>query len=153
VWNGKYYLFVSVLGKNGLRGTEISVSDTPDGIFTPLADRPATPLDQSAIDGTLFCEDGIPYIVYSRDWPHCFDEEATAYVGEIWARALMAAARGAKESDVKMYFLDQLRWCGLPCQAPCVRALGAASACKGVKDFANWVADELDNGAAVRKGF
>lgn len=72
---------------------------------------------------------------------------------EIWARALMAAARGAKESDVKMYFLDQLRWCGLPCQAPCVRALGAASACKGVKDFANWVADELDNGAAVRKGF
>ncbi|MBE6590147.1 MAG: hypothetical protein E7643_08205 [Ruminococcaceae bacterium] len=83
-WNGKYYLFVSVLGKNGLRGTEISVSSTPDGTFIPLANRPATPLDQSAIDGTLFCEDGRPYIVYSRDWPHCFDEGLGSYVGEIW---------------------------------------------------------------------
>lgn len=88
VYHGKFYMFLSILGKNGLRGTEISVADTPEGPFLPIADRPATPLDQSAIDGTLFVEDGIPYIVYSRDWPHCFDAGMEAYVGEIRAQAL-----------------------------------------------------------------
>ncbi len=83
-WNGKYYLFVSILGKHGLRGTEISVSDTLGGPFVPVSDRPATPLDQSAIDGTLFVDGDTPYIVYSRDWPHCYDESIGAYVGEIW---------------------------------------------------------------------
>ena len=34
-----------------------------------------------------------------------------------------------------------------------VRAIGAAASCKCVKDFATWVASELDNTAAVRAGF
>jgi len=87
-WRGKYYLFVSILGTSGLRGTEISVSDSPEGPFLPVSSLPATPIDQSAIDGTLYEEDGKPYIVYSRDWPFCFDESIGAYVGEIWAREL-----------------------------------------------------------------
>ena len=82
---GRYYLFVSILGKNGLRGTEISVSDTPDGLFEPIADRPATPTDQSCIDGTLFVENGTPYIVYSHDWPDHYVAEREAYVGQICA--------------------------------------------------------------------
>ena len=45
-YNGKFYLFLSILGKTGLRGTEISVSDAPDGLFIPISDRPATPLDR-----------------------------------------------------------------------------------------------------------
>ena len=70
VWAGevhkykdKYYLFVSLLGKNGLRGTQIAVSDKPDGRFVPLIDRAITPLDQSCIDGTLFVSDGKPFIL------------------------------------------------------------------------------------------
>ena len=87
-WRGKYYLFVSILGKSGLRSTEISVASTPDGPFLPVSDSPATPAEQSAIDGTLFEDEGVPYIVYSRDWPFCFDEAIGAYVGELWARPL-----------------------------------------------------------------
>ena len=82
---GKFYLFHSMLGKNGLRGTEISVADTPEGPFIPISDRPATPAGQSCIDGTLYVEDGVPYIVYSHDWPDCYNEEKGAYVGEIAA--------------------------------------------------------------------
>ena len=82
---GKYYLFVSILGKNGLRGTEISVSDTPDGIFEPISDRPATPPTQSCIDGTLFVDGETPYIVYSHDWPDNYVAEKDVYVGEICA--------------------------------------------------------------------
>ena len=63
LYNGKFYLFVSILGKNGLRGTQIAVSDTPNGTFLPVANAPATPAGQSCIDGTLYVEDGTPYMV------------------------------------------------------------------------------------------
>ncbi len=88
LYNGKYYMFLSILGKNGLRGTEISVSDTPDGIFTPITDRPATPLDKSCIDGTLIIDNGKPYMVYSHDWPDNYIKERDVYLGEIWATEL-----------------------------------------------------------------
>ena len=84
-YRGRYYLFVSILGKNGLRGTEISVSDAPDGMFEPVSDRPATPLTQSCIDGTLFVDGDTPYIVYSHDWPDNYVAEKDVYVGEICA--------------------------------------------------------------------
>lgn len=87
---GKYYLFVSILGKNGLRGTEISVCDTPDGEFIPITDKPATPLDKSCIDGTLFVDGDVPYIVYSRDWPDNYDKERDVYIGQICAVRLSA---------------------------------------------------------------
>lgn len=87
-YNGKYYMFLSLLGKHGLRGTEISVCDTPNGTFVPLSNEPATPKNKSCIDGSLYLENGAPYIVYSLDWPHNYDEKTSCYVGEIWALRL-----------------------------------------------------------------
>lgn len=84
-YRGKFYLFLSMLGKDNLRGTEISVSDSPEGPFVPLTGKPATPAGQSCIDGTLYVENGVPYLVYSHDWPDCYREEEGAYVGEIAA--------------------------------------------------------------------
>ncbi len=84
-YNGKFYLFVSILGKNGLRGTQIAVCDTPNGTFLPLVDAPATPAGQSCIDGTLYVEDGVPYMVYSHDWPDCYYPEKGVYIGDICA--------------------------------------------------------------------
>ena len=87
-YNGKYYLFVSLLGTNGLRGTQVAVSDTPNGKFVPLANRAVTPIDKSCIDGSLFVQDGKPYIFYSHDWPDNYEVDKDAYVGEIWAAEL-----------------------------------------------------------------
>lgn len=84
-YRGKFYLFLSMLGKDNLRGTEISVSDSPEGPFVPLTGKPATPAGQSCIDGTLYLENGVPYLVYSHDWPDCYREDEGAYVGEIAA--------------------------------------------------------------------
>ena len=53
-YKGRYYLFISILGKNGLRGTQIAACDSPCGRFIPLVNRPVTPIKQSCIDGTLF---------------------------------------------------------------------------------------------------
>jgi len=88
LYRGKYYMFLSLMGKHGMRGTEISACDTPDGMFVPLTNKPATPIDNHCIDGTLYVEDGTPYIVYSKDWSRNFYPERDEYVGEIWAMPL-----------------------------------------------------------------
>ncbi len=87
-YGGKFYLFVSLLGHNGRRGTQIAVADRPEGPFLPLTDHAVTPAEQSCIDGTLYVEDGVPYIVYSHDWPDHFVAEKDAFVGEICAARL-----------------------------------------------------------------
>lgn len=84
-YNGKFYLFVSVIRSNGLRGVQIAVCDVPDGPFVPVSNEVGTPLSQSCIDGTLYVENGVPYHVYSHDWPDCYDAERDCYVGEICA--------------------------------------------------------------------
>ena len=68
---------------------------------------------------------------------------------ELWTKSLLKFAKNAKEPEVTNWFLDQIRWCGLPCQAACVRAL-AADKDKSVKDFAEMVARELE-GKAIGK--
>src|SRR5690349_13430265 len=71
-YQGRYYLFVTLTSKDTLptpagrpqnvkRGTEILVSDRPDGPFRPLARNPQTPADWMSLDGTLWVEDGVPY--------------------------------------------------------------------------------------------
>lgn len=85
----KFYLFVSLLGKDGMRGTQIAVSDAPEGPFVPLCDGPVTPRSQSCIDGTLYVHEGIPYLFYSHDWPDNYDTEKQAYVGQICCARLL----------------------------------------------------------------
>ena len=85
-YRGRYYLFVTLLGKDGMRGTQVAVADTPKGPFLPLKNGPVTPL--GCIDGTLFVEGEVPYIIYSHDWPNCYDAKVDAYVGEICAAPL-----------------------------------------------------------------
>ena len=62
----------------------------------------------------------------------------------LWTEQLLAFAAKAEKNDVKMFYLDQLRWCGLKAQAAKVRELGKASGEKCVKDLAELVATELD---------
>ena len=61
----------------------------------------------------------------------------------VWTRALLSCAKESPDVYVQMFCLDQLRWCGFPCQADAVRELGASAKDKSVKDFAAMVAREL----------
>lgn len=60
-----------------------------------------------------------------------------------WTAALLAAAKDAPDAYRKMFFLDQLRWCGHADEASAVRKIGKASKDKAVKDFAEQVAKEI----------
>ena len=68
----------------------------------------------------------------------------------LWTEQLLAFAEKSEQPDVKMFYIDQLRWCGLKAQAAKVRALGQASGKKCVQEFAEQVATELDGEPLTR---
>lgn len=86
-YKGRYYLFVTLtshdvmdsLSKSPipppqyLRGTQILVSESPAGPFEPFRNGPHTPDNWMSLDGTLFVEDGIPYMVFCHEWAQTHD--------------------------------------------------------------------------------
>jgi len=80
-WGGRYYLFGSCKAEGKCRATQILVCDTPDGEYLPISDKPITPEEWECLDGTLYIEDGTPYIVFCHEWVQIGD-------GEIWAMEL-----------------------------------------------------------------
>ena len=78
-YRGKYYLFVTFTSRQQLgkvhdrpamvgRGTQILVADSPEGPFKPFGNRAHTPAGWLALDGTLWVEDGVPWMVFCHDW-------------------------------------------------------------------------------------
>lgn len=84
-YKGKYYLFATLNSdiewkkeqpnwpKFTFRGTQIFWSDSPEGPFKPFSRLPHTPMDRMALDGTLWIEDGKPYMVYCHEWVQIAD--------------------------------------------------------------------------------
>ena len=56
-----------------LRGTQIFVSDSPLGPFKAISEKPIPPSDYMSLDGTLYVEDGKPYMVYAHEWIQLVD--------------------------------------------------------------------------------
>ena len=77
-YNGKYYMFASCKAENKCRATHIFYADTPRGPFVPVSEKPATPEDWECLDGTLYVEDGIPYIVFCQEWKQVEDGKMAA---------------------------------------------------------------------------
>lgn len=78
-YRGKYYLFVTLTSDRKLaqikgrpeivnRGSQIFVSDEPDGPFVPFANKPHTPPGWMSLDATLWVEKGTPYMVFCHEW-------------------------------------------------------------------------------------
>lgn len=68
-YKGKFYMFASFNSDSRRRGTQILVSDAPDGTFVVHSKNPITPPDMEALDGTLYiAKDGSPYMVFCHEW-------------------------------------------------------------------------------------
>ena len=80
-YKNKYFLFATLTNsdtvlwrvpgkrmKPNQRGTQIFYSNTPDGTFVPFANKPFTPKDWMSLDGTLYVENGVPYMVFCHEW-------------------------------------------------------------------------------------
>ncbi|MBR4900479.1 MAG: family 43 glycosylhydrolase [Victivallales bacterium] len=67
-YKGKFYLFGSMYSDKHKRGTQIMRADTPEGPFVPISEFPQTPAEWMCLDGTLWVEDGKPYMVFCHEW-------------------------------------------------------------------------------------
>ena len=67
-YNGKFYLFASFIADGYHRGTAIFVCDTPNGTFKEHSKGAVTPHDWECLDGTLYVENGTPYIIFCHEW-------------------------------------------------------------------------------------
>lgn len=68
IYKGCFYLFATMYSENRNRGTQIFRADSPLGPFLPISDGPATPADWMCLDGTLYVEDGKPYMIFCHEW-------------------------------------------------------------------------------------
>ncbi len=80
IYRGKYYLFLTFDTRNPFteqwrnwlprvtRGSTILVSDAPYGPFQPFQPHSTPPADMMTLDGTLWMEDGVPHMVFCREW-------------------------------------------------------------------------------------
>ena len=68
-YRGKFYMLATCRGDSGLHGVSILKSDSPRGPFKPHSNTPITPLEWSALDGTLYVDrSGKPYMVFCHEW-------------------------------------------------------------------------------------
>lgn len=72
-YNGAFYLLATFTKSNGLRGTYILNSDTPDGEFVPHSDGAVTPWEWECLDGTLHFEKGKIYCVFCHEHTQILD--------------------------------------------------------------------------------
>jgi hypothetical protein len=77
-WDGAFYIIGSFSNDGGYRGCHILRSDRPEGPYRPISTTRATPPLWQCIDGTLHVEDGVPWIVFGKEWLQCHD-------GGMWA--------------------------------------------------------------------
>ena len=67
-YQGRFFMLATFKGSGRHRGTQILVSDVPTGPFVPHSDGAVTPWDWECLDGTLYVENGMPYIVFCNEW-------------------------------------------------------------------------------------
>ena len=84
-YKGKFYLFLTFNTDDKFpeqwpgwyprvkRGSQILVSDSPAGPFQPFANHSTLPVDMMTLDGTLWVEDGVPFMVFSHEWVQITD--------------------------------------------------------------------------------
>ena len=85
-YKGKYYLFATLNSDIAWkapqeghpvfthRATQIFWSNKPEGPFLPFESKhPHTPLGEMCLDGTLWVENGTPYMIYCHEWVEMID--------------------------------------------------------------------------------
>lgn len=73
-----FYLFATFTAEGRRRGTQVLRSTEPAGPFVPWSDGPLTPDSWECLDGTLFVENGTPYLVFCHEWKDVGDGEVHA---------------------------------------------------------------------------
>ena len=63
-----YYMFVTFKSEDRCRGVQILKAEVPTGPFCVHSDGPVTPGGWECLDGTLYIENGTPYMIFCHEW-------------------------------------------------------------------------------------
>ncbi|MBE7044540.1 MAG: glycoside hydrolase [Ruminococcaceae bacterium] len=102
-YQGEYYMFVSFKSAERNRGTQILKASSPMGPFVEHSDGPLTPAEWSCLDGTLYVENGVPYMVFCHEWTQIDD-------GEICAMELTKDLKKAASSPKVLFRASEPSW-------------------------------------------
>lgn len=102
-YQDRYYMFASFKGPARRRGTQILAAGHPAGPFHIHSSGPVTPEEWDCLDGTLYVEDGRPYMVFCHEWTQVRD-------GEICAMPLTADLRAAAGEPAVLFRASQPEW-------------------------------------------
>lgn len=99
-YNEKFYMLASFIAEGRMRASQALVADKPQGPFRVIG-KPLTPTDWMCLDGTLYVEEGAPYLVFCHEWLQVKDgqiamiplkEDLSESIGE--AKVLFSASEG-----------------------------------------------------------
>ena len=102
-YNDEYYMFVSFKSCDRCRGTQILKSHSPMGPFVVHSNEPVTPSNWECLDGTLYIENGVPYMVFCHEWVQIDD-------GEICAVELTKDLKKAASEPVVLFKASEPVW-------------------------------------------
>lgn len=104
IYNGAFYMFVSLRADNRARGTQILKSDSPMGPFLPFTNDAITPAEWQCLDGTFYVDkNGDPYIVFCHEWVQVKD-------GEIHAMKLTKNLTAAAGEPILLFKASEPEW-------------------------------------------
>ena len=151
--DGAFYLVTTLGASDRKKGIYTLRADNPKGPFAPYSER-LTPADWSCIDGTVYDEDGTPYLVFSHSFEDSPDGDMCAVelapdlsraAGDAWKLFSAAEAPWAHPvpfakaefgMDGDVYFTD----------GPCLRRLSSGAL---VMTWSSWGTDGYAVGVAV----
>lgn len=101
-YHGAYYMFATFANDGKQLGTAVLRAQSPVGPFVPWSQGTITPPDWRCLDGTLYVENGQPYMIFSREWKQVHD-------GQIYAVALSEDFSRAKGTPFLLFKASQGR--------------------------------------------
>ena len=132
-------------------GAELAAATAPDAIAACVESRDAAKALLDCVKTAYETEPLVAfriaevsrYVMETPEAPwYAFWSTSRNAERTIWTEALIDRARWADDGYVKIFCIEQLRWCAFPWQADAVRALGEG--CENcVRDFAAQIAGEI----------
>ena len=101
--DGTFYFFATLGAADRKKGVYLLTSHSPLGPFVPAGDTPLTPAEWTCIDGSLYWEDGVPYLLFS----HSFEDEPR---GDMCAVELSADLTRAVSGPMLLFSAADAPW-------------------------------------------
>jgi hypothetical protein len=107
-YRGACYMFATFKPKAGRRGTAVLKSAAVAGSavlgpYEPYSAGPVTPPEWECLDGTLFVENGAPYLVFCHEWVQTVD-------GTICAMPLTPDLKAQAGKPELLFHASEARW-------------------------------------------